>query len=324
MLTLPHVCLAGLVLGILGCQQEPRIPSPFSFFAREDMRAGNDYAVMYDAAKRESIGQFVCTALWAGGKRCQILIDPGMLIATVDGDGRVVHLKIATQPTMRGSQYDGRTQARTDLAKAEFGRMRDAWSLINDPEVKAPTRGSANFRWIDDQSRFSGGMWYGSLYSYLPSDWKKTMGHYQDSLAYLPDSIVTIDEFGYEAYMKMQPAGSATKSATKGPPTDPLERLQFDLAMVASAQAEYFEDHATYATSPDALIFLAGNGVRIAIREATRAGWTATATHDALPGVQCVLFAGSVANPPSTPKGTVPAVNTVACDTIVGVSRAGA
>ena len=313
MRNLSSLLLAALVLSSVGCDRQPKIPSPFAFFAREDMRAGNDYSAMYEAAKRESIGQFVCTDLWEGGKRCQVAIDPGMLIATVDGKGRVVHLKIATQPTMRGSQYDSRTQARVDLGKAEFERMREAWTTVNDPEVKAPTRGAAHFRWIDNQSRFSAGMWYGSLYTYLPREWQEDMGKYQDTLAYLPDSVVTIDEFNYEAYMKLEPAETA--KAAKGPPADPLERMQFDLKMVASAQGEYFEDHATYATSPDALIFLAGPGVHIAIPEATRIGWAAIATHDALPGMTCVLFAGTVVSPPSTPKGTVPPVDTVACDT---------
>ena len=313
MRNLSRLSLAVVVIASIGCNKEPRIPSPFAFFAREDMRAGNDYSTMYEAAKRESIGQFVCMPLWEGGKRCQVAIDPGQLIATVDGKGRVVHLKIATQPNMRGSQYDQRTQARVDLAKAEFERMREAWTTVNDPEVKAPTRGSAHFRWIDNQSRFSAGMWYGSLFTYLPKAWQGDMGKYQDTLAYLPDSVVSIDEFGYEAYMKLEPPESA--KATKGPPTDPLERMQFDLKMVASAQGEYFEDHATYATSPDALIFLAGPGVHIELPEATRTGWAATATHDALPGMKCILFGGAVARPPSTPKGTVPAVDTVACDT---------
>jgi hypothetical protein len=303
---------AALLIASIGCSREPTIPSPFAFFAREDMRAGNEYSAMYEAAKRESIGQFVCAPLWAGGKRCQVVIDPGMLIATVDGKGRVVHLKIATEPNMRGSQYDQRTQARVDLGKAEFERMREAWTTVNDPEVRAPTRGSAHFRWMDNQSRFSAGMWYGSLYTYLPKLWQKDMGKYQDTLAYLPDSVVSIDEFGYEAYMKLEPP--AVAKPLKGPPVDPLERMQFDLRMVASAQDEHFEDHATYATTPDGLIFLAGPGVRIELSGVTPAGWAASATNDALPGVKCVLFAGTVATPPSTPKGVVPPPNTVACD----------
>jgi hypothetical protein len=242
------------------------------------------------------------------------MIDPGMLIATVNGKGRVVHLKIATQPNMRGTQWDPRTQARVDYAKGEFSRMREAWSIVNPPEVTARARGTAEFHWMDDQSRWSGGMWYGSLYTYLPSGWQSNMERYQDTLAYLPDSAVTADEFGLEEYLKLEPADAGGKSAKKGPPGDPLGRMQFDLAMVVSAQAEYFEDHATYATTPEGLIFLAGDGVHIAIRGATRAGWTAIATHDALPGMTCVVYAGTVAAPPQTPKGVTPAPGQVACD----------
>lgn len=309
-----RIIIAAALLAPLGCNRKPDIPSPFAFFAREDMRAGVRYSVMEEAARRESIGQFVCKDLWAGGRRCQTVIDPGMLIALVDGDGRVVHLKIETQRSMRGTQYDQRTMDRVDFAKAEFIRMREAWSLVNEPEVTAATRGSARFRWIDDQSRWSAGMWYGSMYTYLPTSYQNDMGRYQDSLAALPDSVVTVDEFAYEEFMKLEPAESGARPKQKGPPADPLERLQFDLTMVASAQVEYFEDHATYATTPGALIFLAGDGVHIELPEATRTGWVAIATHDALPGVKCVLFAGTVASPPSTPRGVVPAANTVACD----------
>jgi hypothetical protein len=232
----------------------------------------------------------------------------------VDGKGRVVHLKIATEAMMRGPQYDQRTQARVDFAKGEFARTREAWSLVNPPEVTARARGTATFHWVDDQSRWTAGMWYGSLYTYLPKSWQQDMGKYQDTLAYLPDSIVTVDEFALEEYLKLEPADQGKTSARKGPPSDPLERLQFDLTMVASAQNEYFEDHATYATSADALIFLAGDGVHIELRDVTRAGWAAVATHDALPGVACVLYSGTVATPPVTPKGVVPNVDTVACD----------
>ena len=306
--------VTALLLLSLGCRQAPEVVSPFTFFERGDMRAGIKYAEMDEAAKRESIGRFTCKNLWAGGMRCQVMIDPGMLIATVNGKGRVVHLKIATKPNMRGTQWDPRTQARVDYAKGEFSRMREAWSLVNPPEVSARARGTAEFHWMDNQSRWSGGMWYGSLYTYLPKGWQSDMQRYQDTLAYLPDSVVTADEFALEEYLKLEPAAAGGRSATKGPPADPLGRLQFDLAMVVGAQAEYFEDHATYATSPDGLIMLAGDGVHIEIRDATRAGWTAIGTHDAVPGMTCVVYAGTVASPPKTPKGVAPASGQVACD----------
>ena len=307
------VIIAALLLS-LGCREETESASPFTFFERDDMRAGIKYAEMDEAAKRESIGRFTCKDLWAGGKRCQVMIDPGMLIATVNGKGRVVHLKIATEPKMRGTQWDPRTQARVEFAKSEFSRMREAWSVVNAPEVSARARGTADFRWVDNQSRWTGGMWYGSLYTYLPSGWQNDMHKYQDSLASLPDSVVTTDEFGLEEYLKLQPADAGGRSATKGPPADPLGRMKFDLAMVVSAQAEYFEDHATYAATPEGLIFLAGDGVHIEIRDATRAGWWAVATHDAIPGLTCVVYAGTVAAPPTTPKGLAPAAGKVACD----------
>ena len=315
MRTLTIAVAAAAVLLSLACREEPELASPFTFFGRPDMRAGIRYSVMDEAANRESIGKFVCKELWADGKRCQAMIDPGTLIATVNGKGRVVHLKIETPRTMRGSSYDQRTQARIDFAKSEFSRMRDAWSLVNPPDVSARTRGSAEFHWVDNQSRWTGAMWYGSLYTYLPKSWQQDMQKYQDTLAYLPDSVVAIDEFAFEEFLKLQPADQGDRVARKGPPDAPLERLQFDLAMVASAQEEHLEDHGTYATTPDALIFLAGDGVRIEIRDATRGGWAALGTHDLVPGVTCVIHGGTVAAPPSTPKGVTPAAGQVACDT---------
>lgn len=314
--------VAGLIIvGLLsvGCRQKPEAQSPFMLFERPDMRPGIKFSEMETAAKRESISQFVCKELWAGGKRCHNTIDPGTLVATVDGRGRVVHLKIESPTAMRGQQYDPRTMARIDFAKAEYMRMREAWGIVNPPEVKVPSLGSADYHWIDNQSRWSAGMWYTPLWSYLSPGWKRDMGEegkkrFQDSLAYLPDSVVIIDEFGFEAFMKQEPAEGGKRLATRGPPTHPLERLQFDLAMVASAQAEHLEDHATYATSTAPLIFLAGDGVHIEIRDATRQGWAAIGTHDAVPGVTCVIHDGRVASPPSTPKGVTPAPGQVACD----------
>ena len=65
----------------------------------------------------------------------------------------------------------------------------------------------------------------------------------------------------------------------KGPPDAPVERLRFDLAMVASAQAEHFETHGSYATTADVLLFAAGEGVQIEIRDATRVGWAAVRSY---------------------------------------------
>jgi hypothetical protein len=307
-------CIAALLAVSLACAKKPESISPFTFYERPDMRAGIAYAEMDAAANRESIGKFTCQPLWAGGRRCQIMIDPGMLIATVNGKGRVVHLKIETKPSLRGYQYDSRTWARVEFNQTEFVRMREAWSTVSDPTVTAWARGTAIYRWVDDQSRWTGGMWYNSYYSTLGGQARSDLAHYQDTLAALPDSVVTIDEFGFEEYLAQQPAEGGRKPSKKGPPADPLGRMQFDLAMVVSAQAEYFEDRARYAMSPDALIFLAGDGVRVEIRDVTRTGWSAVATHDALPGMTCVVYGGTVASPPRTPKGIVPAAEQVACD----------
>jgi Tfp pilus assembly protein PilE len=72
-----------------------------------------------------------------------------------------------------------------------------------------------------------------------------------------------------------------------------LERaMRADLRRLAAAEESYFYDHRVY--SADLAQLAAGGfrpspGVHIEVREATVAGWSATADHPGAPG-QCAIF----------------------------------
>ncbi|HEX9581970.1 MAG TPA: type II secretion system protein [Gemmatimonadales bacterium] len=82
-----------------------------------------------------------------------------------------------------------------------------------------------------------------------------------------------------------------------------IEALRANLRNLAAAQESHFYDFRGYAGDLEALRrtgFAPANGVRLVIREATRAGWSAGASH---PGtrVQCFLFVREATAPSSAP-----------------------
>ena len=298
------------LLFFAGCRAEPESVSPFSIHGRPDLTAGIPFSAMEGARNPQAFDRFSCEPIWADGRECRINVEFGTLIATVDDRGRVVRLKIETVPRMRGPSYDMRTSAMINRASREYALTREAWDTVTPAQDSARTQGTAAFHWIDAQNRWTAAMWYQPLFTYLPEGWKGDMPQYRDTLAYLPDSVVTTDVLGFHEFVAKRPP-----EPTTGPPDGPADRLRFDLEMVASAQAEHFEKHRTYATTPDALIFAAGEGIRIEITEATNVGWAAVATHDNLPGAACVIYGGRVTSPPATPGGARSgAVGEVACD----------
>ena len=301
-------CIAAALLSPLACGEatQPEIPSPFTLYGRPELRAGIDYAEMVEASKRAPVvGVFECEALPAGGKRCSATVAPGVLIVTVDGKGRVVHLKVETDPKLRGLQLNQQAEYHVSLAKGHFELMRDAWTVVNKPDMipSEVERGAATFHWADADSLWSAGMWYQTLHTYTLPIWKSSMPRLRDSLAYLPDSAVIADDVGLREFMNLL-----------GPPADPLERLRFDLEMLVSAQSEYHAAKGTFASTLDGLIFIAGDGVSIELRDASSAGWAAIGTHSALPGATCVLFSGRVPAPPRTGDGVTPGPGKVVCD----------
>ena len=73
--------------------------------------------------------------------------------------------------------------------------------------------------------------------------------------------------------------------------------LRADLRRLAAAEDSYFFDHRVYSgdlSQLQAAGFRPPPDVRVAVHEATVAGWSATATHAAVP-VQCALFVGRAA-----------------------------
>ena len=62
--------------------------------------------------------------------------------------------------------------------------MREAWGIVNSPEVKVPSLGSVDYHWIDNQSRWSAGMWYTPLWNYLSPGWKRDGAASRDETAH--------------------------------------------------------------------------------------------------------------------------------------------
>lgn len=87
-------------------------------------------------------------------------------------------------------------------------------------------------------------------------------------------------------------------------------QMQNDLRNLATAEEAYFESHSTYTTNVTAMAFNRSDGVTISISEATGAGWTAIASHTAIP-VQCGLYYGTASAPSGIP---VSGEGVVACN----------
>jgi Tfp pilus assembly protein PilE len=86
--------------------------------------------------------------------------------------------------------------------------------------------------------------------------------------------------------------------------------LRATLLDLAAAQESHFYDYRAYAGDTDTLRrtgFAPGAGVRVTIREATRAGWSASASHPDT-RVQCFLFVRDAA-----PVGSAKVAGAVHC-----------
>ena len=82
--------------------------------------------------------------------------------------------------------------------------------------------------------------------------------------------------------------------------------MRTDLRNLATAQESYFYSNDVYTTDPAALNFTMSPGVVITIPEATKAGWSAVATHPLAPALKCALFLGGAAPVgPATVEGQI-------------------
>jgi len=86
--------------------------------------------------------------------------------------------------------------------------------------------------------------------------------------------------------------------------------LRANLIALAAAQESHFYDMRSYAGDPEALQrtgFAPSGGVRVVVREATRSGWSASASHPQTP-VECFLYVRDAA-----PVGSAKMVGAVHC-----------
>jgi hypothetical protein len=83
-----------------------------------------------------------------------------------------------------------------------------------------------------------------------------------------------------------------------------------DLRNLAHLQEIYFNDNYIFAGTTTAAQAIISDGVTLQVTEATKMGWAATATHQALPAEQCGVYHGSAAAANGSPG---PVVGVVGC-----------
>ncbi|MGD8318976.1 MAG: prepilin-type N-terminal cleavage/methylation domain-containing protein [Gemmatimonadota bacterium] len=83
--------------------------------------------------------------------------------------------------------------------------------------------------------------------------------------------------------------------------------MKSDLRNLANLQELYYNNYYTYSNDPVALTFTNSEGITINIPEATNTGWSASATHVALPSTDaCSIYHGNAAQlAPATVPSTV-------------------
>jgi hypothetical protein len=105
-------------------------------------------------------------------------------------------------------------------------------------------------------------------------------------------------------------AGRAV-SASASSPTDSVERvlgeMRAQLRRLVVAQESHYVTHGTYTTDLAALSMLPTSEMRrsgavVTVVFAGGRGWTALATHRALPGKSCVMFVGEETDVPRIPR----------------------
>lgn len=85
-----------------------------------------------------------------------------------------------------------------------------------------------------------------------------------------------------------------------------LAALRADLRNLANLQDVYYNENYSYSTSFSDLGFDGTDGVNVDIPEATNTGWSASATHSALPDETCAIYHGAAtAVTPATVVSTV-------------------
>jgi hypothetical protein len=301
--------IGALATLVVACDGTPgrgvrRRTSPFALFGRNDMRAGLQYAILEGVAKRESVKQYECVPLWAKARRCSLGIATGTLSAIVDSAGQVIRLSVSPD----GPEYPGTRMFYYSSAR----QMRDAWDSLaiaarDDGDVGVP-----QVRWLDPTRRWGASMWYGRRRWDLVAS--ATLSDIELNST-SPDSVAITDLPAYSLFMQVRPsmpngvgaprvaASTAAPAPTESPSRDEiLTMIRSDLRALCSAQEDYLHSTGVYSTSLARLHLTTSSGVLLDLVEPTQDGWSAVATHAALAGGSCVVYAGDVAHPPATHK----------------------
>lgn len=310
-----------LLLGILvACgAAEAHRASPFTLFARSDMRAGLSFQVLDDAAHKESVRQYQCVALWANARRCALPIETGLLAAVVDSTGHVIRL-IAQNDSLSRSRYDVHGLL---IFRDVVRETRASWDSAGALHRDGMDADTPQLRWLDRTGRWGASLWYSREHR---AQVRTSPAAMDSELAMaLPDSLTVTDLPAYALFMVRRPAPPPAKPivehpvvlAASTPPTadELLLRLRSDLRAVTIAEEAVVHNDGRYEPHLEKLSVTPSPGVRLELVRPTIDGWSAIATHPSLPGVSCVVFAGYVDSPPVTRKqGRRGAAGEVVCD----------
>ena len=294
--------------------------SPFTLFGRDDMRAGLRFDALREAAKNESVKQYECVELWAKAQRCSVPIESGMLSAVVDSTGHVIRLLALTDPVLRnGLNVHGQLIFR-DVVRD----TRASWDSVGVSQIDDNDPMSPQFRWLDPSARWGSALWYSRVHR---ADVPRVTGAaLATELAMtLPESIGVTDLAAYSLFVQRRPkpvpemasAISPIEAPHRAPIFDEiLTMLRSDLRALTIAEEEAVHETGRYVTRLDSLHIARTAGVDLQLTRATEDGWSAIATHPALPGRSCVIFAGNVSTAPVTQKEQRHApAGEIACDT---------
>jgi hypothetical protein len=308
-----------------------RAPARFALFGRDDMRAGERFAMLEHSATFESRVQFRCVELWPGARQCSVPIDPGTLIAIVDDRNRVARLTVVTANGLLYREASGEIE---DAVKD----MRDKWNAIRPANALPAGNRRVELRWQDGSGRSGASMWYAPNGTYGTTRWT-------DSINAVPDSMAVTDLRAYSELlasspfknkpsaqsavaptMAARPADSSARAGTQTPltvasppriaPEDGVSAMHSDLRALSIAQEKYLRENGEYARKMDVLHVLLSTGVSVEFVPAGGDGWIAIASHEGVPGLSCVIYSGAVANIPRTRRAGLraPSPGAISCD----------
>ena len=313
-------CGASLISAV-GCSRAETRRSPFALFARNDMRAGLSFDALREAAKNESVKQYDCVPLWAKAQRCTVEIQNGTLTAIVDSTGRVLRLVGAPDATVRmGVNVHGQLNFR-DMVRD----LRASWDSVgtmsrNDDDPLAP-----QLYWVEPSHRWGASLWYSRVRRADVPLASEGARNAELSMS-VPESIGVTDLPAYTLFTQSHPPAIVAiaeaprpivSSALPSPPSsdDIITMMRSDLRAITIAEESALHKNGVYETTLERLQLTSSPGVRVELVHPTGDGWTAVATHGALPEMSCVVYAGDVSPLPTTRKqGRHGGAGEVMCD----------